>query len=374
MVDLIFFDFAKAFDLVDHVILINKLQNLGINGAILGWIKSFLSDKSLRVRIFDSLSMPKRVTSGVPQGTVLGPLLFIIYINHLVSGLTCNCKIFADDLKIYLSFPCNNETDLQTSLLQTNIDHLVQTSSSWGLRLNHNKCAVMRFGSGRVFVREGTSPYKIEGVFIDFVSSYTDLGVTVQNDLKFHSHIHAKAGRVGNLMTNLLSSTLNRCPDFMCNIYVSHIRPLIDYASSLWNMGYIGDMKLLEGLQRRWTRSIDGMSGMTYGERLRKLDLFSLQGRLLRADLILVWKMFNGKCAIPVNNLFSLSTNTATRGHSMKLVVPKSRLDLRHKFFSVRIVNQWNALSSETVEADSLNKFKRLLLLDLGDELYEYNE
>ena len=159
----------------------------------------------------------------------------------------------------------------------------------------------------------------------------------------------------------------------MINIYVTHIRPLIDYASPLWNMGYVGDLKLLEGIQRRWTRSIDGLDGLSYDERLRKLDLFSLKGRLLRADLIIVWKIFNGKCAISVDDLFKLSPCITTRGHSRKISVPKSKSDLRHRFFAVRVVKEWNSLSAETVEANTLAKFKRLLLIDLGQKLYEYH-
>jgi len=121
---------------------------------------------------------------------------------------------------------------------------------------------------------------------------------------------------------------------------------------------------------------------MAYGERLRELDLFSLQGRLLRADLILVWKKFNDKCAISVNDLSTLPSSSVTRGHSSKITVPKSRLYLRHKFFAARIVNDWNSLSTETVEAGSLNILKKVLLEshqkrlinDSGDKLYKYRE
>ena len=141
-IDLVFFDYAKAFDTVCHSILLQNLQCLGIVGDILQWIEVFLTNRSMQVKIAGHLSRCVYVSSGVPQGSVLGPLLFLIHINHVVSRLSCKFMIFADDIKIYFSPDVSNSTSIQT--LQNNIDFLVSTSS-WGLKINPSKCAVIRF-------------------------------------------------------------------------------------------------------------------------------------------------------------------------------------------------------------------------------------
>ena len=114
---------------------------------------------------------------------------------------------------------------------------------------------------------------------------------------------------------NPFASTVCREPEFMTSLYVSHIRPLLDYASPMWNSGYLEDLRLLERVQRRWTRSIRGLKTLAYDERLNALNLFSLQGRLLPADLIRVWKIFHSKCSLSPENFFVLSLFSTTRGH-----------------------------------------------------------
>ena len=138
------------------------------------------------------------------------------------------------------------------------------------------------------------------------------------------------------------------------------------------NLGYLGDLRLIERIQRRWTREVVGLSDLPYGERLRRLDLFSVQGRLLRADLILVWKILNGYCAINPNDIFSFSVARGTRGHPLKLFLPRSRLEVRHRFFSIRVINIWNSLSHDTVMAATINSFKSCLRADLGDKLFQF--
>ena len=370
VVDLLFFDYSKAFDTVCHRVLLQKLSCLGITGEVLNWIEVFLTSRSMKVKVSDCFSRPVSVTSGVPQGSVLGPLLFLIHINFAVSDLTCKFKIFADDIKIYFAFNSQDVANLQTC--QGNIDRLINKSASWGLKMNQNKCVVMRFSpKNSTLSHSGTSPYKVNDVHIDFVESHSDLGVTVDRSLKYHCHIRRKVAMVGALTTNLLSCTLSRSPQFLMNVYTMHVRPLLEYGSPIWNMGYVTDIRLLERIQRRWTRAVDGLSDVCYDERLRRLDLFSVEGRLLRFDLIYMWKIFNGKSSIKIEDMFQLSPHTALRGHQFKVFTPRSRLDVRQRFFSVRTISRWNSLASSTVCADSLDKFKALLKVELGDALYK---
>ena len=157
------------------------------------------------------------------------------------------------------------------------------------------------------------------------------------------------------------------------NIYVSHIRPLLEYASCVWNTGYLGDLSRLERVQRRWTRSVRGLQETPYDERLKILNLFSFQGRLLRADLILVFKMFHNLCSINPLEFFQLRQDSRTRGHRFKICVPVATIDARKRFFACRVVEWWNGLSADTVEAESIETFKRLLHRDLGDALFAFS-
>ena len=159
IVDLIFFDYAKAFDRVSHQILLAKLHQLGISNIVLEWIRCFLMRRTMKVRVAGRLSKALPVESGVPQGSVLGPILFLLYINHVIADIDCGVKIFADDIKIYLGIEVDERRDGETRL-QGNINKLVQTSASWNLKINSDKCAIMRFAPSRSMAQDtGPSPY-----------------------------------------------------------------------------------------------------------------------------------------------------------------------------------------------------------------------
>ena len=130
---------------------------------------------------------------------------------------------------------------------------------------------------------------------------------------------------------------------------------------------------MLERVQRKWTRAVRGLEDVPYSRRLMQLDLFSVQGRLLRADLILVWKVFHGKCAISPEMLFTVN-RSSRRGHDLKIFVLRTNLDMRRRSFAVRVINDWNGLSQNTVQAQSLTSFKRALQAELGQRLYDFQE
>ena len=165
---------------------------------------------------------------------------------------------------------------------------------------------------------------------------------------------------LNGMTTNIFKCTVGRDACFLMNIYKSHIRSGLEYGSCLWNLGYLGDLRLMERLQKRWTKEVDGLSNLSYDERLRRLDMYSFQGRLLRYDLIYVWKIFHDQSAISPEDIFTLERNSRTRGHSFKIVVPLTNLDIRKKIFSVRVISYWNRLSAEAVEARSLSIFKKI--------------
>ena len=200
-----------------------------------------------------------------------------------------------------------------------------------------------------------------------------DLGVTVDTDLKFHTHIRTVSHKAGGLAHSFLKSTVCRAKEFMLFLLTSHIRPIIEYCSCVWYSGYAADMRLLECIQRRWTKQIEGIGMLSYGERLQTLDLYSVQGRQLRADMIQCWKMFNGKSCLSPDDIFGVQpAQNRTRGHCHKIFVQRPNTDVRKRSFSMRCVRLWNALPEDVVCANDLSTFKRLLARSLGDKLFEF--
>ena len=217
--DLILFDFSKAFDVVVHCLLVDKLRCLGIRGirgTILQWISYFLYDRTMRVRVKGFSSQPRDVLSGVPQGSILGPILFLIYINSVASQLKCKFKVFADDLKMYTSVGSYRDALSSSSIhtIQHDIDILHSTARSWGLSINVGKSVVLRFP--RPQPDQNTPPvYTLDGMVLPTADTATDLGVTVDTELKFHSHVQSIAHKASGLSHSLLKATVCRSKEFM---------------------------------------------------------------------------------------------------------------------------------------------------------------
>lgn len=377
VVDVILLDFSKAFDVVNHSVLLSMLQSLGVGGRLLTWIFAFLSGRMMSVCVDGCHSRPVEVTSGVPQGSVLGPLLFLVYINYVANDLSCSYKAFADDFKLYLKYPRTNSSQVFCGIrsLQNDLNVVDSVARSWNLALNPRKCVVMRYHKGQVNLSAPNSDgglYYLQGRALDFVGTYRDLGVNVDTSLRFHQHVRVVVAKAGGLANNLLRSTVCRSAEFMMSLYVAHIRPLIEYASCVWNTGYLGDSRLLESVQRRWTRNIEGLDNMDYSDRLRELDLFSVKGRLLRADLIKYWKILHGESGCLLD-MFSFAPRVGTRGHELKLVLPLCSSDARCRSFSVRCVNMWNRLPANIVNLADLAAFKCALSNWMYDEFLEYD-
>ena len=305
--------------------------------------------------------------SGVPQGSVMGPLLFLIYVNSLAADLGSQWVAFADDYKIYGYHP-KLEGDVLSQLLQSDLETWSNRANSWNLKVNVEKCVVMRFGlASRADVGE---PYSLGRRELRTVTVHRDLGVMVDVSLKFHEHIGSIVQKASGLASQLLRATICRDKDFMVSLFVSHVRPLLDYCSTVWNLGYRGDLVRLESVQRRWTKEILGMSGMSYLERLKYLGLYSVQGRLARADLIKIWKIFHAELDIGLVDVFDRHSHENTRGHCFKLAVPRCRTEIRRRFFNVRCVSLWNQLPERLVRAESLEGFKAGLDRACGEEFY----
>ena len=363
-VDAVYIDFAKAFDSVSHKKLIYKLRAYGFEYELLIWISSFLTDRSQSVCINSNISDFLPVTSGVPQGSVLGPLLFLIYINDITDclhGIT-KVKLFADDCKFYLSRNINDKSifnDLHESLV-----NFCEWSSDWQLNIAHHKCNVISFGNMKI----PTLNYALNGDDLLLVNEIRDIGVTIDSKLKFSAQcckISALAYSRSYLIHKCFTSNN---VGLMVKAFKVYVRPILEYCTSVWTPYLLADIKRIEKVQKYFTRKLCKRARIlysSYSHRLMILNMHSLLYRRIFSDLVMVYKIVHNLVDIPFELFFRYSTYQS-RGHCLKLDIEKCNLNVRSKYFNVRIVNIWNSLDNDIVSSVSLNVFKfRLAKIDL---------
>ncbi len=355
-VDILYCDFQKAFDSVPHRRLLKKLQSYGVYGNVLRWIEGFLTNRKQRVCVNGTLSTWSDVTSGVPQGSVLGPLLFVIFINDLPDVVNCQIKIYADDTKIYKRV----NSELEAADLQQDIDAIFRWSQDWQLLFHPDKCHVLHLGRDSILhdYKMGFAPNITN---LKTTQQEKDLGVTIDHQLLFDKHcenIAAAANRLVGVMkrtfTHLDRTTFNL-------IYKGLIRPRLEYASAVWSPAQVKDIEKIEAVQRRATKSVKGMAELSYEERLKALKLPTLVFRRRRGDMIQIYKYMHGLFDVSHEKLLPLGHNNITRGHQLRIKKVRCRLRIRSHFFSQRAVNDWNQLPEDVVNAVSLNAFKTRL-------------
>ena len=348
-VDLVYLDFAKAFDKVPYERLFKKLVSHGIDGEVLYWIKNWLSGRRQQVSINRELSDWKNVTSGVPQGSVLGPVLFVIYINDLEMDLVSKIGKFADDTKM-----CKNvRSEVDAEILRTDLKKLDEWAKNWQMEFNKDKCVVMHIGKAN-----NQFQYMLGDNLLKKSTQERDLGIIIDSSMKFSEQCNA-AIKGANSMLGLISRTIqNKNKNIIVRLYKGLVRPKIEYCVQVWRPFLLGDIKNLEKVQRRATRMIEDCRGMKYTDRLAAVGLTSLEDRRTRGDLIEVFKMVTGVSKVDYRTFFKFDENGRTRGHKYKLVKVRSRLNIRKNYFSQRVINEWNKLPAVVVEAESVNGFK----------------
>ena len=367
-VDAAYLDFRKAFDTVPHKRLISKLRGYGVEGRLLDWIQDFLSDRSQYVSVNGHCSESVPVTSGVPQGSVLGPTLFIYFINDLPLVTNLPMNIFADDTKAF-----NKAESREDQLkMQEAIDAMVQWTKIWLLEFNKLKCKVLHTGKSnpKYEYSIGTGTDKL---ILEETINEKDLGVYIDPLLTFDNHISETIKKSTN-MSYLISRTItHKYADIMIPLFKALVRPTLEYANVVWFPSKRKDINTLEDVQRRFTKRIVGMNELSYEDRLKKLNLPSLEYRRIRGDMIETFKITHNIYDTRVSSNLLKLNKSSTRSHGFKL--EKARVNTRQyqNFFSNRVVNLWNNLPSDIVNADNINAFKNKLDSHLKDCIYSTN-
>ena len=372
-IDVIYTDFEKAFDKVSHRRLLSKLSSYGLNANIIDWIRSFLSFRYQRVKVNGVLSNYKQVLSVIPQGSVLSPLLFVIYINDLPT--VCNFNdlyMFADDAKMYKSIKDNSDYITLKRICQD----LFDWSEQWLMKLNVSKCKVLSLcrNSGRITQNDYGFDIPGQGyVSIEYETTLKDLGVIVDSDLSFDEHVHDKIS-VANRMLGIIRRNFADLDKFsLVLLYKSLVRSHLEYAGPVWNPHRKGLIKDIESIQKRATKLIRVCKNMSYKERLMFLCLPTLRYRRFRGDMLEVFKILNNFYDSNTVPILSLHHDVRTRGNALKLKISRCNYDVRKFSFCNRVVKVWNSLPDIVVLSCSINNFKHNLDKHFSKESYFYD-
>ena len=247
--DITVLDFSKAFDKVSHKHLAVKLHYYGVQGNTLAWINSFLAKRSQRVVLDGQTSDSVQVTSGVPQGSVLGPVLFLLYINDLPNSLSSKVHLFADDAIVYREM--SSLADCET--LQQDLDKLTQWEKDWLMEFNPSKCEVLS-------VTRKRSPtlhnYCLHGEVLRRVSATKYLGVTITSDLNWNKHIHSISKGANQTLGFVKRNIKTRSETIKTRVYQALVRPRLEYCACVWDPSTQSATQRLEMVQRRAARYV----------------------------------------------------------------------------------------------------------------------
>ena len=355
-VDIVYLDFAKAFDKVPTAKLMKKLKVHGVEGRAAAWIQAWLTGRTQRVTIKGKTSGWRRVWSGVPQGSVLGPVLFLIFINDLDSAATekQTIKKFADDTKVMQVI----ETAEDAAELQRCLDRLCDWARTWGMAFNESKCHVMHVG-----LHNPGHVYYMNGVRLEASEKERDVGVTISSSLKPAQQCQKAAQTASAVLSQITRAFHYRDRHVFLSLYQQYVRPHLEFAVAAWAPWTQADIQCLESVQQRAVRAISGLRATTYEEKLRELGIPSLQERRIEIDMVQTFKIVKGIDKVECELWFERAdSRRPTRSNTVKhsLVPRRTQHEYRRNFFSSRVVDHWNSLPSEMREARTVSQFKRL--------------
>ena len=361
--DIIYWDFAKAFDKVSHASLMQKIAAIGVEGKVLEWIADWLRGRQQRVVVDGEESEWREVLSSVIQGSVLGGILFDIYIEDLGDGVVALVIKFADDTKMVRIV----ESRQHAEELQADIDKFSRWAKTWEMEFNVEKCKVMHVGRKNLRFE-----YQINGVKLETVEVERDLGVMISSDMKPTSQCE-KAAKGANAALGMITRSFHyRSKDTLIPLYKTFVRPKMEFSVAAWAPWLQKDAEVLEKVQKRMLRMVSGVRGTTYEERLREVGLPTLEERRVRGDMIEVFKTMKGFNRVNKQDWFKIEESGTTRAtranatveggsvekHECRLYKPTARCETRNNFFTVRTVRPWNDLPESVKGQKTVNSFK----------------
>ena len=342
-VDCVLNDLSKAFDSISYKKLLIKLHAHGIHNSIRNWIVDFLTHRLQRVTINNCSSSRLPCTSGFDQGSILGPMLFIIYINYLPNSIMhSDIFLFADDTKILKRIDCR----LDCLLLQRDIDSFAAWCDLWQLKLNISKCVYVRFG----VAHWPTFPYCITNVLLHESLFTKDLGAIFDSKLVISEHCKAVASKGFACANMLLRCFHSRDRTLQMKLFKIFVRPVLEYNSLMWSPHLFKNIISVEHVQRYFIKNLRGLKCIPCNKRLLLLEQLSLELRRTRANLIFLYKILHGLVDTSLKKNFVAFTDVSRlRGHAFRLVAPRPNSDTLKYDFVYRSITCWKSLLGPTI-------------------------
>ena len=341
--DVLILDFSKAFDKVPHQRLLQKFEQYGVRGETLNWINSWLTGRTQQVILEGSRSERTLVKSGVPQGTVLGPLCFLVYINDIGDNISSPIRLFADDTLLYgLVHSVSDAHNLQLDL-----DRLIIWAQVWQMEFHPSKCFVLRICRTRNPI---IYPYSMLGQTLKPVENHPYLGIILSESLNWKSHVLDVKNKA-NRTLGFVKRNLYMCPERVkAQAYISLVRPKMEYASAVWDPFRAYQIKWLEQVQRGAARFVTQTYSREEGCVTRALDHLgwpTLEQRRYQSRLKLLHKSLNNEAAINIPPYVHHQSSLKTRSsHPMKFIPLQTSCDTYKYSFWPRTISDWNKLPS----------------------------
>ena len=358
----ILLDLSKAFDSISHTILLEKLKNLGTSPSATAWFASYLCERLQSVRIGQHLSEPQIVTHGVPQGSILGPLLFNIYINEINRICKdCNIESYVDDSKLLLSFSMR-DISIGIDKLNADLRRVTAWCCSNSLLINPGKTKFLVFGTKAALARITIPPVSFLGKELIPVSFAKDLGVRLDCCLSFTDHVE-------NLTSNLMRSLcqINRVKHLfdkktLLSIINSLVFSKLFYCSTVWAGTFQGNIKKLQLVQNFAARIVSGKRKFDHiSSTIKDLGWLTVKNMLLYRDAQMAYKIMNGSVPSYLSGLLTRrsSIHCLNTRNRQDLNIPKCRTSLAQRSFRYRAAKLWNTIPSKVKHSPTLNSFKR---------------
>ena len=290
------------------------------------------------------------MTSGVPQDSVLGPILFLLFINDIKDFRSQEVVIslFANDLKMYTEI---SHPDADTNL-QSHLNHIQQWATTWQMKSSHEKSDIFKLN------RSNNTQYFFENQPISKINSAKVLGILFEPNLKFNSHIHNIVAKAKQRASLIHRRILSRDVVTLTRAFVVYVRPLLEYSTQVWSPSLITLKTKSKKSKKKITKRFPGLQNLNYCVRLQILKLKSLESRTCIVDqiidLVTCYHIIHNNIIITRNNFFTFSTSTNLRGHPFRLSIPIIKNNTHRSFFSVRTIKIWYALPIEIVTAKIL--------------------